>query len=139
MSVLERLAGAGVKRLIICGGRDFADHEVMHTMITEWIVAHGWPTEVVTGGASGADAMGHAWAQENGIKATVFPAEWRAYGRRAGPMRNSAMAAYAAELAGGCLALPGGRGTADMVRQARAAGLTVHDVAALEAPAGAGV
>lgn len=115
-------------RLLVCGGRTFDDHELLHTALTDWIAAHGWPTEVITGGAPGADTLGHAWATTEGIPTRVFPADWAAHGRAAGPRRNAQMAAHAAQGQGGCLALPGGRGTADMVRQARAAGLTVYVV-----------
>ena len=118
-------------RLIICGGRDFADHELFHVGVADWISRHDWPAEVVTGGATGADTLGHEWAREEGLPTRVFPvspADWRRLGRRAGPLRNGQMAAYAAQGTGGCLALPGDRGTADMIEQARARGLTLLEV-----------
>ena len=51
------------------------------------------------------------------------PARWLQEGRGAGPKRNGRMAAL--EGVGGVLALPGGDGTADMIRQAEAAGIPV--------------
>ncbi|MFB9991575.1 DUF2493 domain-containing protein [Deinococcus oregonensis] len=116
-------------RLIICGGRDFADHELFHTAITDWIVEHDWPTVVITGGATGADELGKQFAKTYKIKHVEYPADWKKHGGAAGPKRNGVMAAYAAAgMEGGCLALPGGRGTADMCRQAEAAGLIVTKV-----------
>lgn len=113
-------------RLIICGGRDFADHELFHQMIARWIETHGCPREIVAGGAFGADAMARDWARANGILYTEMPADWGRWGKKAGPMRNAGMAAYACNNSkGGCLALPGGKGTADMVRQAQTNGLPV--------------
>ncbi|EYB67282.1 hypothetical protein DEIPH_ctg045orf0011 [Deinococcus phoenicis] len=92
---------------------------------------YGWPDEVVTGGASGADTMGKAWALENGIPHRGVPAEWERWGKKAGPLRNAEMARYACDgVRGGCLALPGGKGTADMVQQARTSGLTMMEVEA---------
>lgn len=116
-------------RLIICGGRYFDDHELFRTAVTRWIEAHGWPSEVITGGAKGADAMGKAWALENGVPHREFIAQWGQWGKRAGPKRNGEQARYASP-DGGCLALPGGDGTADMIRQAHEAGLAVMDVEA---------
>lgn len=108
-------------RLIVCGGRDFQDHELFHRYAAEWIARHGRPLAVIAGGASGADEMGKAWAAWEGIPFEEYRADWKAHGRSAGPRRNAQMAA----VADGCLALPGGRGTADMLRQARAHGLLI--------------
>lgn len=50
------------------------------------------------------------------------PADWKRFGRAAGVLRNTAMLADRPELV---IAFPGGKGTADMVRKAKAAGLEV--------------
>jgi hypothetical protein len=120
-------------RLIICGGRDFQDHELLHVAVTDWVAQHGCPAEVVTGGQRGADTLAHQLALAEGLPTRVFEADWTRYRKRAGPIRNGEMARYAAQGGGGCLALPGGRGTADMLEQARAAGLTIMDVGAMGA------
>lgn len=80
--------------------------------------------EVVSGGASGVDAQGEAWAHARGIPVRVFPALWREHGRSAGPIRNRAMADYADAL----VAIWDGasRGTADMIRAASECGLPTH-------------
>lgn len=50
-------------------------------------------------------------------------ADWSKYGKAAGPMRNQKMLdEYKPDLV---VALPGGRGTADMVSRARVAGVEV--------------
>ena len=73
---------------------------------------------IVQGGASGADAMARRWADEHGYDSVTYEADWRNEGRAAGPRRNTRM------LDGECVsmvvAFPGGSGTADMVRQAKA-------------------
>ncbi len=56
----------------------------------------------------------------------VFRALWERHGRAAGVIRNQAMLDYGIDLV---LAFPGGRGTADMVRRARSAGVAVAAVA----------
>jgi hypothetical protein len=50
--------------------------------------------EVITGGARGADASGARWAAAYRHKSTVMQAEWDKYGKRAGYIRNVAMADY---------------------------------------------
>lgn len=43
----------------------------------------------------GADRIGEQYAKENGLKKTIFKAEWGKYGRAAGPIRNEEMAKIA--------------------------------------------
>lgn len=50
---------------------------------------------VVSGTAAGVDRMGELWALNNGIPLVFFPPNWREYGKRAGYIRNEAMAANA--------------------------------------------
>jgi hypothetical protein len=116
-------------KLIICGGRDFHDAHLLADALRDWFDAHGRPEEIVTGGATGADALGKAWALAHGVPHREFPADWHAFGKRAGPLRNAAMRDHVMP-DGGVLALPGGRGTRNMVELARAAGLTVVEVKA---------
>ena len=78
------------------------------------------------GCARGADTLAGEWARERGIPEQRYLADWQAHGKGAGPRRNQAML-DAADVA--CVvAFPGGVGTADMVRRARAAGLLVWEV-----------
>ena len=78
-------------------------------------------TEVVSGGAHGADRLGEHMARNRGITIETFYAQWKLYGRPAGPMRNQKMAEYA----DACILFPGGKGTADMKDKAIAAGLKI--------------
>lgn len=86
-------------KLIIAGGRDlFVSqnfiHEVYnHFNITD--VAAASPEEIVSGGASGVDRCGEAFAANFSIPVKTFPAEWHILGPKAGPVRNAQMAEYA--------------------------------------------
>lgn len=77
---------------------------------------------VVHGDAPGADRLAKEWAQERGIEQEAHPADWKRLGEIAGPVRNDGMAQLGAD---GCIAFPGGRGTADMCGRAEAAGIAV--------------
>ena len=80
-------------------------------------------TEVVCGMARGADALGARYATENGLGIAKFPAEWDAWGKAAGPIRNAEMAKYADAL----LAFWDGksRGTMNMIENANRRGRKV--------------
>lgn len=77
-------------------------------------------SEVVSGGALGADIGGEQWARTKGISVKRFPADWATHGKAAGPIRNAQMAEYADAV----VLFPGGRGTASMRSEAKKAGLT---------------
>ncbi len=80
-------------------------------------------TLLISGCARGADTLTIEWAEAGGIEVARFPADWSTHGRAAGPIRNQQMLDEGKpELV---VAFPGGRGTADMVRRARAAGIEV--------------
>lgn len=80
-------------RLIIAGGRDQVMSE---TDIHTWIQRYGLtPTEIISGGANGADRAGEAYAAQFNLPIKLFPADWRKHGKAAGPLRNKQMAEYA--------------------------------------------
>lgn len=106
-------------RVIIAGCRDFADYELLkenQNQKPEDIV-------IVSGHASGADALGERYAQERGFGLETFPADWKANGRAAGPIRNAKMASVAHTL----IAFWNGksRGTKNMIDTATKRGLQV--------------
>lgn len=81
-------------------------------------------TAIIHGGASGADTMAHRWAGMIAKPVDVYPASWCKHGRAAGPIRNQQMIDDGKpDLV---IAFPGGKGTADMVRKAEAAGIPVQ-------------
>jgi hypothetical protein len=80
---------------IIAGSRHFDDPHYMSSKLTEYAETYGYPCEVVSGAAKGADHCGELWAANNGIPIKRFPADWAQHGRAAGPIRNAAMANYA--------------------------------------------
>lgn len=45
-------------------------------------------TEIVSGGAKGADSLGEQWAKAHNIPITIYYPEWDKYGKSAGIKRN---------------------------------------------------
>ena len=109
-------------RLLVCGGRDYTDEAAAFRAL-DAADARRRITTVIHGAAPGADTLAGRWADLRGRECILFPAAWKTRGRAAGPERNARMLAEGEP--DGVLALPGGHGTADMVRKARAAGLPV--------------
>lgn len=87
-------------KIIIAGGRDFNDYELLKKEATAFLleIETGEAIQIVSGGAKGVDTMGERFAQENDLEVVLFPANWKSFGRAAGPKRNAQMADYATHL-----------------------------------------
>lgn len=107
-------------KILVCGGRDYAN--VLHVTST----LDGYRdqvVEIIHGGAPGADTLAGMWARGNGVRETVFEANWLHAGRAAGAQRNARMLRESRpDLV---LAFEGRNGTQDMVERARRAGICV--------------
>ena len=106
-------------KIIIAGSRDATPDQVRRA-----ISACPWVDRVsvvVSGTASGADQQGEKWAEERGLPIQRFPADWKAFGKAAGPVRNREMA----DNADGLIAVWDGasRGTKSMIDLGLARGL----------------
>ena len=109
-------------RVLVCGGRDF-DNESLVFGALDQIEAEMGPLVIIEGGARGADSLAALWADDRGAHHLQFKADWQKHGKGAGPIRNQTM------LDDGkpdlVVGFPGGVGTADMLRRAKAAGIPV--------------
>ena len=130
-AVITPLRSARAGRVLVAGGgRDlfWSPQQIAAALLarTSGQVVHG----LLHGGARGADrAIGRA-ARQLGWPTEVLPADWRRYGRAAGPIRNRellelaiswavAITSAEAPVAVLVVAFPGGAGTASLVQQAR--------------------
>ena len=85
-------------KVIIAGLRNFNDYDLFKSELEKMIHNNAIEiSEIVSGGASGVDTMAEKYANENGIVLKVFNANWKKYGRSAGPVRNKEMAEYVGE------------------------------------------
>ena len=115
-------------RIIVAGGRDFLDYPLLEESLDA--VIHGLPPEdilLISGTCKGADQMGERYAEEHGLRVQRFPADWKTYGRAAGPIRNRQMAEFASKADGILVAFWDGnsRGTASMIRLAEQKNLRI--------------
>lgn len=110
-------------KVIVCGGRDFRSPAQVWRELDRLHAEHKF-SAFMHGGAKGVDAFAREWAiRQPSIELFICKADWDRYGRSAGPKRNARMLEWHPDLV---VAFPGGRGTANMVSQAEAAGVKVH-------------
>lgn len=79
-------------RVCIAGSREYG-READVVMATE-LALSGWSVEelaIVSGMARGPDTVAYEWAKEVGFDIIEAPANWDAYGRGAGAIRNGIM------------------------------------------------
>ena len=107
-------------RVLVCGGRDFMDRDWLFRELDCLRSARG-VTIIISGCARGADTSASNGRRPEELRSRGFLSDWNTRGRAAGPIRNQQMLDEGKpDLV---VAFPGGRGTADMVRRTRAAGV----------------
>jgi hypothetical protein len=108
-------------KILVCGGRDYTDKVKLFVEL-DAIHKERKITDVVHGGARGADTMAHDWARQNNIRIWPYPVtkqEWKTYGKGAGPIRNQRMLDEHPDIKL-VVAFPGHAGTANMIEKAKA-------------------
>ena len=129
-------------RVLVCGGRDYWNRDQIWWVLGDLHKRRGPIAVLIHGNASGADQHSRNWARYHDIDDERYDADWqdlshpdavvkthpdgRQYDAMAGPRRNKRMIDEGRpDLV---VAFPGGTGTADMVKQAKQAGIEVIEV-----------
>jgi|SRR5690554_1895914 len=81
-------------KIAVVGGRDFTDYDLVKSSILDNYNLDDL-SEVVSGGAKGADSLGAKFAKEYNLKLTEFKPDWKKYGRGAGFVRNKLIIEHA--------------------------------------------
>lgn len=110
--------------VLICGTRTWDDYKP----IRKFIDSLPDDTIIVHGAARGADSIAGVCARDADLETRVYPAKWALFGKRTGVLRNQEMldeehpdlvVAFTYNIATS-------KGTRDMVRRAREAGIPVE-------------
>ena len=80
-------------KLAVVGSRTFTDRALMRSILAG-MVRDREVTEIVSGGARGADRMAEDIAHGLGVKVTIFYPDWDRFGNRAGFLRNYEIEEY---------------------------------------------
>lgn len=108
-------------KAIICGGRDFSNYDYLCISMDQ--CRKWWNlTTIITGGARGADTLGHRWAVSRKLDTEVYPADWDRFGKGAGFIRNELMLSMGPSVV---IAYKGGNGTEHMINISRQANVPV--------------
>jgi hypothetical protein len=123
-------------RALVCGGRHYADKRVLFREMDR-LRRERAISEIVCGAQRhwceskrdyiGADWLAIEWALNRQLPFIGHPAQWKASGRAAGPIRNERMPAWWSPGIG--IAFPGGDGTANMVGILEKRGIEVIRIA----------
>ena len=114
-----------MKRVVIAGCRDYDNYDEAKVYIDFCLsnIRKENNIVIVSGCASGADAIGERYAEENGFEVEKYPADWKTYGRSAGPKRNKQMAEISDYVI--CFWDGESKGTKSMIEYARKCGKPV--------------
>ena len=112
-------------KVVVAGGRDFNDYELLKETLDNFQQEYGNITEVVSGTAKGVDKLGEQYANENNIHIKRFVPDWEGLGKKAGHVRNRNMGDYAKEHNGVLAAFwdKQSKGTKGMIDYAKKIGL----------------
>jgi YspA, cpYpsA-related SLOG family len=113
-------------KLLVCGSRDYTDIDKVYHVLDAELARVGPALLIISGGARGADTIAHQWATDRKVDHLILYAKWEVEGKGAGPIRNRRMLrnkpkkvfAFHEDI-------DKSRGTRDMVKIAREAGVRV--------------
>ena len=111
--------------VLVTGSREMLNYEYLKSILDRYSIGG-----MVHGDAVGADTLAQKWADANNVLTVRYPVaekHWKAYGKKAGVLRNQAMLDQHKTISLViAFPVPGSRGTADMIRRATAAGIDTH-------------
>lgn len=110
-------------RVAVVGSRDFPSP----LLVSEFVRSLPSGCVVVSGGSGVVDLEAAASARARGLEVEEFLADWKSFGRSAGPLRNRALVSSGLSFLVCFLSDPSSpsRGSASAVREARKAGVPV--------------
>jgi hypothetical protein len=111
-------------KVLVCGSRDWPYPMAVTERILDLAEAHP-DALVIHGGCRGADMRVEGAAMVCNLQTKVFPAEWRRFGRKAGPLRNLQMLDEKPDLVI-AFQCNGSRGTQHTINEARKRGIPVE-------------
>ena len=77
------------KKIAIVGSRGFKDYELLKQTVNNYINKNKISiSQIVSGGADGADSLAEIYAQEYKFEVKIHYPDWQLFGKKAGFIRN---------------------------------------------------
>lgn len=110
-------------RILVCGHREFDRWQLLLETLAPYQEIEG--LVIIEGEAKGADFLARVWAKWLGHEYEAYPADWKTYGKKAGPIRNTQMLREGKPDLVIAFLAEGSVGTKDMINQSEKAGVPV--------------
>lgn len=81
-------------KVIVAGGRDFKNYDLLSEKLDK-LFSKRADVVIFSGMANGADSLAVKYAEQNKLRVSEFPAQWKKFGNASGFRRNVEMARYA--------------------------------------------
>lgn len=112
-------------KILCCGDRNWDDESKVRKILAEY--HYRYPINIIHGNAKGADRIAAMVAMQLNMGVESFSANWAEHGKAAGPLRNQLMIDAHPDLVIAFHSnIENSRGTADIVKRARLAGIPVR-------------
>ena len=86
------LRGDFMVSVVIGGYRNFENYEIFKNFVDSCLAELDFKEmTILSGHCKGVDLMGERYAKEKDLALELYPAEWKKYGKAAGPIRNKQM------------------------------------------------
>ena len=83
------LRGDFMVSVVIGGYRNFEKYEIFKSFVDSCLAElDPLETTILSGHCKGVDLLGERYAKEKDLALELYPAEWKKYGKAAGPIRN---------------------------------------------------
>lgn len=112
-------------RILVTGSREWTDADLVRQVLSLAPQPYSQHTLVHGDCPRGLDRMAAVIASELGFQVEAWPADWKAHGRAAGPLRNQAMVDSSPDRVFGFMCR-GSFGTFDCLKRAQLAGVRTH-------------
>lgn len=77
-------------KILVCGDRGWSDRLLIWSVLKDYAAVTD-NLIIIHGNCRGADKLAQSVAEMLGLETRIYPANWKKYGRAAGPIRNKAM------------------------------------------------
>jgi hypothetical protein len=114
-----------IYRIAVTGGRNYDNKLVVFNTLDDYVSNIKDTILLMHGGCTGADQLAKEWARLRGIHNAEVEALFNYYGPIGGPKRNKMIIDMAPNI---LIAFPGGKGTANMLKQAQDQGIVTINV-----------